>query len=404
MREAGTNEHDRDSAEQTDGSQWPMPEDTYEPNVLNRLTDYQIICRRATPTSTTRPRSKSTSAVSKSVASRAIPPPSRVPTRPSFHPVAARKVASSDDEEKSASVQSRSRSHSNVSTGSSRSRMDLASMVPSFGKKSATRFTSKQKYGSLKDDETGLRSEEEERYSGDVSPEEEEAYGQKELRTPTKAPHAHSRTVRVVKAVYNYQATADDELSLDIGDIIHVTRDVSSDWWIGENEDGARGLFPSSYTLPYQTNGVVPPVPAVARPRALPVTAAVSRSLAPPPARSISEEDEEGYPSQYMAPPVPAPSPLKKNKPPPPPIRRSTTASSAGGAGAKAYSSSPAKPVTFEPSAGSSRMVMPGRTPPPMKRASSALATKSPFGGSEDEDGVDGTAATPDCSVCGCDE
>ena len=47
-------------------------------------------------------------------------------------------------------------------------------MVPSFGKKSGSRFTgaSKQKYGSLKDDETGLRVDEDERYSGEVSTEE----------------------------------------------------------------------------------------------------------------------------------------------------------------------------------------------------------------------------------------
>jgi hypothetical protein len=35
---------------------------------------------------------------------------------------------------------------------------------------------------------------------------------------------------------------------MQTGDIITVTKEVSPDWWIGENALGQSGLFPSAYT------------------------------------------------------------------------------------------------------------------------------------------------------------
>jgi hypothetical protein len=321
--------------------------------------------------------------------------------------------------------------------------LDLASMVPSFGKKTGSRFGSvggKQKYGSLEDDEAELRAEENGYSDGARMTEEEEDDRMDErMRTPTKTTHAQSYarqaarnnsavSPRMVKALYPYQATADDELSMRVGDVIQVTRVVSSDWWIGENEDGVGGLFPSTYTEPYENvhDSVPPPaLPTVVRPRTLPPPAGASsassspRSLAPPLPRSSSASqtrladlsssaaDDEGDEFPFQRPATVAaasPSPLKKNKPPPPPTRRSTAASSSTSLSSRAHES-PNKSAGFEPPQGVPRMVMPGRTPPPMRRTGSSAGStaKSPFGGSEDEE-ENVAAAVADCGVCGCDE
>jgi endophilin-A len=71
--------------------------------------------------------------------------------------------------------------------------------------------------------------------------------------------HEGGRTL--VKVLYDYEGKAADELSIRVGDIVEVTRTVSSDWCIGENERGESGLFPSTYTEPYDRGLAVKKAP-----------------------------------------------------------------------------------------------------------------------------------------------
>ncbi|MGH0177144.1 UNVERIFIED_CONTAM: hypothetical protein FKN15_074669 [Acipenser sinensis] len=50
-----------------------------------------------------------------------------------------------------------------------------------------------------------------------------------------------------VRALYDYQAEDDSELSFEPGDIISAVEMVDQGWWRGCSEDGRQGLFPSSY-------------------------------------------------------------------------------------------------------------------------------------------------------------
>ncbi|KAJ8339220.1 hypothetical protein SKAU_G00360060 [Synaphobranchus kaupii] len=50
-----------------------------------------------------------------------------------------------------------------------------------------------------------------------------------------------------VRALYDYQAEHESELSLEPGDIISVMETVDKAWWRGCNTDGRQGLFPANY-------------------------------------------------------------------------------------------------------------------------------------------------------------
>jgi len=64
----------------------------------------------------------------------------------------------------------------------------------------------------------------------------------------TKASSVHKEKVLKVKALYDYEATCDGELSISVGDIITVTNQNtgSSSWWEGTGPKG-HGQFPSMY-------------------------------------------------------------------------------------------------------------------------------------------------------------
>lgn len=61
-----------------------------------------------------------------------------------------------------------------------------------------------------------------------------------------------------VKALFDFDAENDTELSIRAGDIIRITNDIDAGWWEGLIEDGTRsgrrGLFPSNYVekVPYK--------------------------------------------------------------------------------------------------------------------------------------------------------
>ncbi|XP_036382715.1 drebrin-like protein [Megalops cyprinoides] len=50
-----------------------------------------------------------------------------------------------------------------------------------------------------------------------------------------------------VRALYDYQAEDDSELSLEPGDIISAVETVDKAWWRGCSKDGRQGLFPANY-------------------------------------------------------------------------------------------------------------------------------------------------------------
>ncbi len=317
------------------------------------------------------------------------------------------KLPQSSDEDHSDTV-GRSRSQSNASNSSAKTRLGLGAMVPSFGRsKSNQGFGSNsKKYGSLRDDEEELRQEEEQHYS-DASI--DEGFPRETNRTPTTARTTVHR--QRVRALYDFAGGAPDELPLRTGDVVAVTRVVSSDWWIGTNEDGESGLFPSSYTEPYQ---VPPPAKSpAAAPRNQPPPARTMppaqqyRSAQPVSDLSSTTEDESEDMADYQptARMVTSAAPAKKNKPPPPPISRRNTAASSSTS--IATHGSPAKvPLAFDSSPGASRMIMPGRPPSAVKRVGSSQggsAAHSPFGGSEDEEEMAGHDVAA-CRVCGCSE
>ncbi|GFQ83967.1 rho guanine nucleotide exchange factor 7 [Trichonephila clavata] len=71
--------------------------------------------------------------------------------------------------------------------------------------------------------------------------------------------------VHLVKALFNYKATNNDELCLKKGDVITVTQAIEGGWWEG-TLNGVTGWFPSNYvkelkaeTLKPERNNVLPP-------------------------------------------------------------------------------------------------------------------------------------------------
>ncbi|KAF9422635.1 hypothetical protein BGZ94_008532, partial [Podila epigama] len=64
-------------------------------------------------------------------------------------------------------------------------------------------------------------------------------------------PPTRSNRKKYVKALYNFDATGEGELSLRKGDVIGIVEEIDEGWWIGElvDADGVRqeGMFPSNY-------------------------------------------------------------------------------------------------------------------------------------------------------------
>ena len=51
---------------------------------------------------------------------------------------------------------------------------------------------------------------------------------------------------KTAKAMYDYQAEDDNEISFDPGDIITNVEEIDDGWWVGDC-NGQHGMFPSNY-------------------------------------------------------------------------------------------------------------------------------------------------------------
>ncbi|KAI8361193.1 hypothetical protein B0O80DRAFT_436981 [Mortierella sp. GBAus27b] len=78
---------------------------------------------------------------------------------------------------------------------------------------------------------------------------------------PPPALPTRKKQQKQVRALYNFEATADGELSLQKGDVVRIIEEIDEGWWEGEIVDskGVRheGMFPSNYVE--EVNGVAVP-------------------------------------------------------------------------------------------------------------------------------------------------
>ena len=247
----------------------------------------------------------------------------------------AREIAFSDDEEPT----NRSRSQSNASNREAKS--EKRRSIFSFGKKSAAKKPSRDKggdgYGNLDEDELDYNSDDEPQpvsftangrtRSQTLSTERREPRAERPspMRRTYTSPMLGSGSTQHVKAIFDFDATAADELSLRVGDIIQVREAISSEWWIGEC-DGMSGLFPRAYTEDHHTSITVP-----TRRRSLAPTNGHSTAKAPPrPAMDgpLTSDSEASIDTEHhLSSPLSYVPEKPRNPPPAPPSRRTQSAS-----------------------------------------------------------------------------
>ena len=128
-----------------------------------------------------------------------------------------------------------------------------------------------------------------------------------------------------VKAIYDYSSPHEDDLSFPAGQVITVTEEEDTDWYVGEYTDasGAKtdGLFPRNFVEKYEPEA--PPRPSRPRPKKETAPPKEAPQFAQPehaPSREpeISVEQESAVPALAKAEPVAGPTTSNTDHPPEP--------------------------------------------------------------------------------------
>ncbi|KAJ1869961.1 actin binding protein [Coemansia sp. RSA 486] len=166
---------------------------------------------------------------------------------------------------------------------------------------------------------------------------------EEEKAAATAAQPLSSSRGQKARALYDYDAEAEDELPFNEGDIIYNVEQLDPGWWAGETQDGARqGVFPANFVeliddepvpakpapaLPPASARAPPPPPALPAVPAPPAPPAVAAPPPPPPVLPATAADlppppPPALPPMAPAPPAPAlpPPPSTAAAPPPAPM------------------------------------------------------------------------------------
>jgi hypothetical protein len=146
---------------------------------------------------------------------------------------------------------------------------------------------------------------------------------------------------KFVKALYQYDATDDDELTISPGDVIEVIEEIDEGWWIGETQDirgvRRRGMFPANYcevcpAPSWATTVEAPPPPRPSVPVPVPKQTSSSSYNSPVSSYSPSKQELTTARSDYGRQLSNTSAHSNRSTPPPrptgakPPIMRTTSA------------------------------------------------------------------------------
>lgn len=79
------------------------------------------------------------------------------------------------------------------------------------------------------------------------TPEEDNEVEDKEQEISENGQEVLTERQMCVRALYDYQAEDESEISFELGDIIRDVETVDKAWWRGWSKDGRQGLFPANY-------------------------------------------------------------------------------------------------------------------------------------------------------------